>query len=441
MTKGSGLSMAAAVAALLLIGMVFGASLWVLAAYAAFSIVGANLYLSKHWHQSLLAIRASSPIECEVGRSITVRIEITNQSTLPVAWVLVEDLLPAGAYRTPPAALSIQGSRTEVMFLWAKQTRVLQYELTCHRRGYYQIGPTVLETGDLMGLSRRYRLGTQPQFLLVLPTVTSLSGYDIASPRPIGEIKIRDALIQDPTRMMGIRQWQLGDPMRTVHWPATARTGVLHTKLFEPTTLAGATIVIDLHRDTNPRNQEPVRSDLAISLAASLAAMLHEKNEPFALLTNGRDAVDRIRQEGIATDFRTRDAAKQSGNMKESDDRLRPVILNSDRGAIHFQEYLRQLARLELSDGLDISQTLINSQSRLAHDSTLIVILAQSNDRIATTLINMKRRGWELFVIINTFDLNSYFAAAGPYQSANIPTVQLKDEQTLPHAARAAVFV
>ncbi len=327
------------------------------------------------------------------------------------------------------------------MLLWGKQTRVLEYELTCHRRGYYQIGPTVLETGDLMGLSRRYRLGTQPQFLLVLPTVTSLSGYDIASPRPIGEIKIRDALMQDPTRMMGIRQWQLGDPMRTVHWPATARTGVLHTKLFEPTTLAGATMVIDLHRDTNPRNQEPVRSDLAISLAAALAAMLHEKNEPFALLTNGRDAVDRIRQEGIATDFRTRDAAKRSGNMRESDDRLRPVMLSSDRGAVHFQEYLRQLARLELSDGLDISQTLLNSQSRLAHDTTLIVIMAQSNDRIATTLINMKRRGWELFVVINTFDLNAYFAAAGPYQAANIPTVQLKDEQTLPHAARAAVLI
>ncbi len=102
MTQRSGLTMAAAVAALLLVGMLFGASLWVLAAYAAFAIVGANLYLSKHWHQSLIAVRANSPIECEVGKSITVRIEITNQSTLPVAWVLVEDLLPAGAYRTPP---------------------------------------------------------------------------------------------------------------------------------------------------------------------------------------------------------------------------------------------------------------------------------------------------------------------------------------------------
>ncbi len=437
----SGLTIAAAIAGLLLIGMLFGASLWVLAAYAAFAIVGANLYLSQHWHRSLIAVRAQAPEECEVGTTIPVRIQITNRSALPIAWVLVEDLLPAAAYRLPPVALSLTGQRTEVMFLWGGQTRELQYELTCHRRGYYQIGPTVLETGDLMGLSRRYRLGTEPQYVLVLPAVRMLTGYDIASPRPIGEIKIRDALMQDPTRMMGIRRWQLGDPMRTVHWPATARTGLLHTKLFEPTTLAGATMVIDLHPDTNPRNQEPVRSDLAISLAAALAALLHEKNEPFALLTNGRDAVDRIRQEGFATDFRTRDAAKQSGNMKDSDDRLRPVMLASDRGPVHFQTYLRQLARLELSDGMDIAQTLLDAQSRLAQETTLIVILPKSTPTIAAALINMKRRGWEVFVVINVFDQNEYFTAAGPYQSANIPTVQLKDEQTLPHAARAAVLV
>lgn len=429
---------AAIAAALLLSGMLFGASLWLLASYAGVAMIGGGLWLSAQWHRATIAVRQPGPTECEVGDSFDVTIDVTNQSKIPVAWLLVEDLLPAWAYRKPPPSLEVEGSRIEVMLLRGGETRSMRYRITCRRRGYFQIGPTVLETGDLMGLSRRYRLGAAPQYILVLPRVVALTGYDIASARPIGEIQIRDALIQDPTRMMGIRQWQLGDPMRSVHWPATARTGTLHTKIYEPTTIAGATLILDLHRDTNPPHHEPIRSDYAITLAASIAAALYDQNQPFALLTNGRDAVDRIREEGFATDFRTRDAARSTGAMKEENDRLRPVIVPSDRGPVHYQELLRQLARLELSDGLSIAETIIGSQSRLSRDTTLILILPQSDATTAAMLIGMRRRGWAVTVIINTQDVNAFIAAAGPFQSANIPTIHLVDEAAIAHAARKA---
>ncbi len=434
---------AAAAALLLLSGMLFGASLWLLAAYAGILMIGGGYWLAATWHRAAVAVRQAGPTQCEVGDSFEVVVTITNQSALPIAWLLVEDLLPASAYRLPPLALTIAGSRIEVMMLRGRETKTLRYRITCNRRGYFQIGPLVLETGDLMGLSRRYRLGAPPQFILVLPKVVALSGYDIASARPIGEIQIRDALIQDPTRMMGIRQWQIGDPLRSVHWPATARTGTLHTKIYEPTTIAGATLVLDLHRDTNPPHNEPVRSDMAITLAASIAAALHDQNQPFGLLTNGRDAVDRIRDEGFATDYRThqfrnRGAAKSSGAMRETDDRLRPVIVPSDRGAVHYHELLRQLARLELSDGRPIAETIIGSQSRLSRDTTLIVIAQQCDATTAAMLIGMKRRGWAVAMIINTQDINEFIRAAGPFQAAGIETIHLATAESLVHATRRA---
>jgi len=45
----------------------------------------------------------------------------------------------------------------------------MTYQLKCNRRGYHQIGPLVVETGDLFGLHRRYRVLTSPHFLLVYP--------------------------------------------------------------------------------------------------------------------------------------------------------------------------------------------------------------------------------------------------------------------------------
>ena len=49
--------------------------------------------------------------------------------------------------------------------------KTIFYQLACNQRGYYQIGPLVLETGDVFGLHRRYRLLTAPHFVLVYPEV------------------------------------------------------------------------------------------------------------------------------------------------------------------------------------------------------------------------------------------------------------------------------
>ncbi len=416
--------------------MLFGASLWLLAAYAGVLMIAAGLWFSAQWHRGAVAIRHEGASELEIGQSLEVVIEVTNRSPIPIAWLLVEDLLPQGAIAVRPPALRVEGSRIEVFFLRRGETRRLQYRVICQRRGYFQIGPTVLETGDLMGLSRRYRIGTPPQYLLVYPRQVPLSGYDIASPRPIGEIRIRNAVIQDPTRIRGIRKWQLGDPLRSVHWAATARTGTLHSKVYEPTTMAGATLVLDLHRDSNPAHHEPVRSDLAISLAGSVAGVFYEIGQPIGLLSNGRDAADRIRTEGFDNDFRTRQAAQRSVVMRSDDDRLRPVIEPADRGPAHYQQLRRVLARLELSDGIGIGETLIGAQQRLAHDTTLIVVVPRCPPQLAALLIGMKRRGWGIAVVINTPDINDFAGDAGPLQADGIETLHLADEATLPHVMR-----
>jgi uncharacterized protein (DUF58 family) len=438
MPQRSILAYAAAVAALLLAGMTFGASLWLLAAYAGVLMIGAGLWLSSQWHRAAVAVRHESNSELEIGESLEVIVQITNQSALPIAWLLVEDLLPQSAIALRPSALEVDGSRIQVFYLRRGETRELRYRIICRRRGYYQIGPTVLETGDLLGLSRRYRIGAPPQYILVYPRPVPMSGYDIASPRPIGEIRIRDAMVQDPTRIRGIRKWQIGDPLRSVHWAATARTGTLHSKVYEPTTMAGATLILDLHRQTNPPHHEPVRSDLAISLACSVAAVFYEMNQPIGLLSNGRDAADRIRIDGFATDYRTRSAAQTSVAMRQDDDRLRPVIEDADRGPVHFQQLKRVLARLELSDGLSIGETIVTAQQRLAHDTTLIVILPRCEPHASAMLIGMKRRGWAVTVVINTADINDFAADAGPLQAEGIETIHLSDELTLPHAMRRA---
>ena len=166
----------------------------------------------------------------------------------------------------------------------------------------------------------------------------------------------------------------------------TARTGTLHSKIYEPSTLAGATLVLDFHRGGYHRRGEPHRSELAITAAASLAYAVFQLGQQIGLVSNGRDAADRIRLEGWEHDFRTRQAARQQSAMAEDSDRLQPLIVPTGRGVQQFQQIREVLARLELTDGLTAAQLILETASRLPRDATVVAVLPDAPVEIAPVL-------------------------------------------------------
>lgn len=433
-------TIAAAISALLLAGMISGAALWVMAAIAAGLLIALNYFFTNSWATATICSRRGGDAELGVGSNFEVEITLENRSKIPVLWLLVEDLLPAKAMSYNPPTLNIRGERVGVLMLWGNSTRKLQYSIECRRRGYFQVGPTILETGDMMGLFRRYRVGNQPQYVTVLPKVVPLTTYEIGSRRPIGEIRMRENIMDDPTRLRGIRQWEPGDPMRSVHWSATARTGTLHSKVYEPSSIIGATLILDLHRSTTPQKHEPVRSDLAITAAASIATALHEANEPVGMATNARDAADRIREEGWKGDHRVRGDAQAAAAMLDDSERLRPIIVPPSRGPLHLKEIIRTLARLERTDGLTFAELLVECESQLSAETTLLVIVQQATPETLAALIGLQRRGRAVAVIINTHDINDYSAIAGPLIAARIPTFHLSSDESIMDVCRQTLL-
>jgi uncharacterized protein (DUF58 family) len=229
--------------------------------------------------------------------------------------------------------------------------------------------------------------------VLVYPKVIPLSGYDLASRRPIGEIRLSHRLFEDPTRITGVRLYQPGDALNRVHWRATARTGVLHSKTYEPSSIAGSTMLLAFHQAEYAVRDEPYVSELAVTTAASLANALYELGQQVGLVTNGRDAVDRIRREGWAHDFRSRTAAQQSVSMRETSDRLEPLVVPTRRGAEPLHRIMEMLARVELTDGLTFPQLVVETASRLPRDATVVAILPDVPEETAFALSTLRRRG------------------------------------------------
>jgi uncharacterized protein (DUF58 family) len=418
------------VASLFLLAIAFALGLDALA-YAMYALLGLMLIsrlLSRKWIESISASRRASRDEAEIGQKCAVNVDIRNRGGLPIAWVLAEELLPRKAMFFNPPSLKLDGARLLLSIFWAKQTRTLRYELTCNRRGYYQLGPLVLETGDLFGLHRRFKIETEPHYLTVYPKVIPLEGYDIASRRPIGEVRMTHRLFEDPTRITGVRAYQAGDAMNRIHWRATARTGTLQSKTYEPSTIAGATIILDLHESSHQAKDEPVRSDLGVTTAASLANALYLMGQQVGFITNGRDMADRARFDQPHGAAGTRQAARVGGAMADRSDRLRPIIVPTRRGPEQFFQIREVLARAELTDGFRLPELIDEVYSQLPRDASIIVITPLVTPEVSVALGELSRAGYAVTAILNLWEDYEFAQQAGPLAAQRIEVRHLKEE-------------
>jgi uncharacterized protein (DUF58 family) len=405
-----------------------------LLAYALYALLGAILlsrWLADRWSGHLVATRQTNRSRVKTGDSVAVVIVLENRHWLPIPWLLLEDLLPRRALIHNPPNLQITGRRLQLISFRGRATKTITYQLKCHNRGYYQLGPLVAETGDVFGLYRRYRVLSEPSFLLVYPEVIPLAGFDIASRRPIGEVRMTHRLFEDPTRIAGVRSYESGDPLNRIHWRATASTGLLHSKVYEPSTIAGATILLDFHVASYDPKDEPVRSELAVTAAASIAGAIAEMGQQVGLVTNGRDAADRIRRDGWSHDqVRTRKEAQAAG-MRETSDRLRPVVVPTRRTSAQLGLILATLARVEKTNGLNVSQLVREAASRMPQSATVIAILSRVTTETAMALGGLRRRGMMVTAIVNVHEPHEFARAAGPLAAERIETRQLRDRAAI----------
>ncbi len=389
--------------ALLVIGLLFKLSLLVFAMYVLLGVLLLSRFFSRTWAESLEATRSCDVEVLEIGESAEVEVEIRNTGQFSIPWVIIEDWLPRDALVEMPHRLKAEGPRLMLTRLARSESEQLSYRVSFLMRGYYQLGPLTLETGDVFGLHRRFRVAAEPHFALVLPKVLPLRGYNLASRRPIGEIRVAHRLFEDPTLIAGIRPYQPGDPINRIHWRATARTGQLHSRIFETSRVAGATFLLDFHAESFRVTGSVASAELAITTVASLANAVFLMGQQIGLITNGHDAAARIREEGWSAGFDRRGQAQQRASQPGENSHLEPIVVETGKGADRFTELLQTLARLEHGEGLEFSEMVAAAVSRIPRDATVVPVLRKVTPAIAAALGNLTRQGFLVNVVVVAF--------------------------------------
>jgi uncharacterized protein (DUF58 family) len=389
--------------ALLFLGLYFKLSLLVYAMYVLLGILLLCRFFTRTWIEKIAVSRHCAGEIFEIGASAEVSVEVANQGPLTVPWLIIEDSLPREALTQMPRRIKVEGGRLDLIRLAPGETISLDYQVTFLMRGYYQLGPLRLETGDVFGLHRRFRVAGEPHFALVLPKVLSLQGYNLASRRPQGEIRVVHRLFEDPTRLAGVRPYQQGDPLNRIHWRATARTGELHSRVYETSRVAGATFLLDFHAQSFQGVGGTPSAELAINTVASLANAVFLMGQQIGLISNGRDAADRIRAEGWRAEFTTRAEACRRAADPAANDRLQPVRVETRKGSDQLGQILETLARLEFTDGLEFSEMLATAASQISRDATVVPVLRQVSPATAVALGGLVRQGFIVTAVVVVF--------------------------------------
>jgi uncharacterized repeat protein (TIGR01451 family) len=329
------------------------------------------------------AARQLSTGRLPFGGEVTVEVTVANASRVPALWVIASETLPSG--------LPMTGVRGRVGPLAGRDRFGFRYTLHGGRRGWYEIGPTQVRTGDLFGLVQREMPAAGTSELTVFPKTIPIQHARPPSRRPAGEMRPRQRVLEDPTQVVGVRPYQHGDGLRRVHWRATAHTGRLQSKLFEVSAQVETIIVLNLRRSdysVSPGEAEET-SELAIVAAASIAQHLLDRRERVALVVLGRDPADRSSED--------------------------PIRLRAGRGEAHLTAFLSALGRAELGPAEDLSAVLEREKEDLPWGSTVVVVTSSITEELVAAGLRLRTAGFGVRVVL---------VGRGPHAPLGAPALQ-----------------
>lgn len=421
---------------LIIAGVALALSFLAQSPYMAFALYAflllvllANLS-SRAWLAGLDCERSISAATLQQGEEAEIEVKITNAHGWPIPWIFFEDYHPKDFPRIGP--------NTRLAILMPGRSVTLRYRLGFPRRGYHRIGPLLMESGDLFGLQKRFRTGERQDYVSVLPTVAYIETFNIASRRPQGPVRISNRVYEDPTRISNIRQYVPGDPLNSIHWRATARTGTLQVKTHEPSSVLGGTLILDLHEDSYKPGKKEERIELAITTTASIAYLLQMSGEQVGMITNARDAAEVARYERDAERALAKADVDASVLGEEESSRISPLSVTTARSPIQAGRIIENLARVLPGRGLDAIGMILSEYRKLPRDAALLPVVPQVSGQLALVLGEMKLSGFNVSVFyIN--DEPGYQEAAALLAPYNIHVFHIEHERSLHEISPAKI--
>ncbi len=256
--------------------------------------------------------RAVEPPRVEKGRPAIAVIHVENLSRRTLSPIAIEQRLGG---RIIPARLPR---------LRRAESAMRTYRLPTSERGIYEVGPVEMPRADPFGLCRTVQRFGAPQQISVHPRLLQLRPLPTGISRNL-EGPSSDTSPQGSITFHRLREYVVGDDLRTVHWPSTARTGHLVVRHNVDTAQPYTVVLLDL--DPNRYSSEAFEE--AVDVAASTVVSMAVGKAPVQLRTTTGDRIGgpAHRDPTAIVDHLTSVTPDRSGSLEAE-----LVLLRRDRG-------------------------------------------------------------------------------------------------------------
>ncbi|MAG35225.1 MAG: hypothetical protein CL878_03110 [Dehalococcoidia bacterium] len=397
---------------LFLIGLVIVASMFRIAFYYFIVyFLGLVAMLAWLWVRHIsrrIALRREFVDHAFQGETVTVKLQITNRSRLPLPWVKVEDHLPQ--------PLTTADAFRAVVTLGPRLSRTVTYELVAKARGYFPVGPAQLHFGDVFGFFERMLSTQSPHYLTVYPKIIPLADLDMPSRSPFGQFRTNEIIYEDPSRVAGVRDYLRGDSWRRINWRATATLGRLQVKKYEPAITLDTMLFLNLNPTEFDEHYLDPAAELAITLASSIAHHLADRRQSVGLVLNGRDrsvplpalkptpfdfAFSAVDDGDAADDIRAGQGLDDFHPLL--DEELPPVVVPLGKGRIHVMRMLEVLARADAGGVEPFSQVLRRYAADLPWGCTIVAIAWGRSPGLQEVLVALRRASFRVVLLLVRF--------------------------------------
>lgn len=302
------------------------------------------------------------------GETFPIRIEIENRKVLPVSWLRVTDAWPLqvgpdDANTLAPSHIPDQGFLISLYSLRWFQRAVRTHTVLLRKRGLFPIGPYKMESGDLFGMYQSEQDIENIEYITVFPDLLDFKAFHLPTDDPFGDRHSRRRLFEDPNRPMGVRAYHPEDEFRRIHWPATARTGALQVKVYQP--VSAQVMVVCLNVTTMRYHWLGTSPEMLEQLVKTCATVVYHAS-----------------QDGYAVGLFS------NGCLAHAD---QPFRIQPGRSRQQLAVLLQALAGVTSFVTGSFEPFLVRAMAQIPYGATLVLVTAFVTDELSEILLMLKR--------------------------------------------------
>ena len=344
-------------------------------------------FISLLWNkiclQNLNYYRTLSTKRAFVGETIDINLTVENKKPLPLPKVFISDELPSGLkLEKSQPSFEINHQLIDNRFFIRKSFSIgwyqkifWDYSVTCTKRGIYNLGPAEIEVHEPLGFLQSKIKHPAADNIVIYPKLIDIEKFESHSNRPLGESIKGTKLLNDYSRPYSVRDYEIGDPVKTIDWKSTAKTTKLKVKTYEPS-ISDIFIIAVATETTYPHwaAHSPKKLERVVSTAASVAWLAFKRKFQLGILTN--------------------DLPLPKNN---------PLIVSPSKDKHNIDLALKALAGIKAYSVEPLEDRLMKSSRNIPKGCTLSILTSHLSKNLMLTAHHLSTTGYNILVI-NTGD-------------------------------------